>query len=112
MATDIGLDRLRELLAAGAQVVEVLPAKEYDQAHLPGAIRLLLGRVRARRERDLDALAAEVMELDPSTVRPHRSAAGLAQQLADRGQDWAIVTTPEGRLLGIARREDLERAAP
>jgi rhodanese-related sulfurtransferase len=43
MATDIGLDGLRELLAAGAQLVEVLPAKEYEQAHLPGAINLPLG---------------------------------------------------------------------
>jgi rhodanese-related sulfurtransferase len=43
MATDIGLDRLRELLAVGAQLVEVLPAKEYEQAHLPGAINLPLG---------------------------------------------------------------------
>ena len=43
MATEIGLDRLRDLLAGGAQLVEVLPAKEYAQAHLPGAINLPLG---------------------------------------------------------------------
>ena len=43
MATEIGLDRLQELLAAGAQLVEVLPAKEYGQAHLPGALNLPLG---------------------------------------------------------------------
>jgi rhodanese-related sulfurtransferase len=43
MATDIGLDRLKQLLAAGAQLVEVLPAQEYDPAHLPGAINLPLG---------------------------------------------------------------------
>lgn len=43
MPTNIGLDRLQELLAAGAQLVEVLPAKEYEQAHLPGALNLPLG---------------------------------------------------------------------
>ena len=42
MAGEIGLERLRDLLAAGAQLVEVLPSKEYAQAHLPGAINLPL----------------------------------------------------------------------
>jgi phage shock protein E len=43
MPTSIGLDRLRELLASGAQLVEVLPAEDYTKAHLPGAINLPLG---------------------------------------------------------------------
>ena len=30
--------------------------------------------------------------------------------LADKGLRWAIVTTPEGRVLGVASREDLARA--
>ncbi|MBV8944062.1 MAG: hypothetical protein JO286_06885 [Solirubrobacterales bacterium] len=46
MAKDIGVPRLRDLLAAGAQLVEVLPPKEYAQAHLPGAINLPLGSLR------------------------------------------------------------------
>jgi hypothetical protein len=29
--------------------------------------------------------------------------------LADKGLRWAIITTPEGRFLGVAAREDLER---
>jgi rhodanese-related sulfurtransferase len=45
MATEIGLERLRELLADGAQLVEVLPAQEYGQAHLPRAINLPLGKL-------------------------------------------------------------------
>jgi rhodanese-related sulfurtransferase len=45
MATEIGLDRLHQLLADGAQLVEVLPAKEYGQAHLPDAINLPLGKL-------------------------------------------------------------------
>ena len=40
MATDIDLERLRELFATGAQLVEVLPQDEYTKAHLPGAINL------------------------------------------------------------------------
>jgi rhodanese-related sulfurtransferase len=33
---------VRRLVAAGGQLVEVLPADEYDAEHLPGAIRLPL----------------------------------------------------------------------
>jgi phage shock protein E len=42
MPTSIGLENLQELLAAGAQLVEVLPAEDYAKAHLPGAINLPL----------------------------------------------------------------------
>ncbi|HYB28374.1 MAG TPA: rhodanese-like domain-containing protein [Solirubrobacteraceae bacterium] len=42
MASDLGLERLREMLAAGAQLVEVLPAEDYAKAHIPGAINLPL----------------------------------------------------------------------
>jgi rhodanese-related sulfurtransferase len=48
MASDIDLERLHELLAGGAQLVEVLPAAEYEKAHLPGAISLPLGTLDER----------------------------------------------------------------
>ena len=92
-------------------VLETIQRTPYTFALVTDGGGMLLGRVRARRARDLDASVADVMELDPSTVRPHRSAGGLAEQLAERDLNWAIVTTPEGRLLGVAWREDLERAA-
>ncbi|MEP7225012.1 MAG: rhodanese-like domain-containing protein [Actinomycetota bacterium] len=34
--------RLQELIADGAQLVEVLPREEYDERHLPGAINIPL----------------------------------------------------------------------
>lgn len=37
MAALIDRDRLQELVAAGAQLIEVLPAREYEEDHLPGA---------------------------------------------------------------------------
>ena len=39
MPTRIGRDELRELTGQGAQLVEVLPADDYDWAHLPGAAK-------------------------------------------------------------------------
>ena len=36
MPTQIGREELRTLTGEGAQLVEVLPAGDYDWAHLPG----------------------------------------------------------------------------
>jgi hypothetical protein len=40
MATRIDLAQLQELVDGGGQLVEVLPATEYTDEHLPGAINL------------------------------------------------------------------------
>lgn len=72
---------------------------------------VLLGRLRGSALDCDPALRVEnVMEPGPSTVRPHKSAPDLAQRLAEQDLRWAIVTDPEGRLIGVASREDLERA--
>ena len=42
MPTVIDRDEVRKLTAQGAQLVEVLPAEEYEWAHLPGAVSLPL----------------------------------------------------------------------
>jgi Mg/Co/Ni transporter MgtE len=73
---------------------------------------VLLGRVRlSALGDDPDARAEDIMEPGPSTVRPHRPAGELAKRLREQELKTAIVTTPEGRLIGVARQDDLERAA-
>ena len=47
MAPDVELAQLKRLLAEGAQLVEVLPAAEYAEEHLPGAINIPLKRLDA-----------------------------------------------------------------
>jgi rhodanese-related sulfurtransferase len=42
MPTGIGAEEVRALVAGGAQLVEVLPREEYEEAHLPGALNLPL----------------------------------------------------------------------
>jgi rhodanese-related sulfurtransferase len=42
MPTYIGREDVRRLVAAGAQLVEVLPQEEFAEQHLPGAIHLPL----------------------------------------------------------------------
>jgi rhodanese-related sulfurtransferase len=53
MPSEIGRDELRELAGRGAQLVEVLPADEYEWAHLPGAVNHPLKALDAR-TRQLD----------------------------------------------------------
>ena len=54
--TPRGIDRERvlELMERGAQIVEVLPAEDYDDEHLPGAVNLPLRELDAERAATLD----------------------------------------------------------
>lgn len=55
MPTDIELEKLQRLLAGGAQLVEVLPAEEYEELHLPGAVNIPLKQLDANSAQRLDS---------------------------------------------------------
>src|SRR2546421_12814894 len=66
---------------------------------------VVLGRLRrSALEGDPQTPAESVMEPGPSTVRPDTPAAELAQPLHQPELNTAVVTTPEGRLIGVVRR--------
>ena len=65
MPTGIGRDELRTLTAQGAQLVEVLPAEDYEWAHLPGAVSLPL--------KELHAVAGRLDRSRPVIVYCHDS---------------------------------------
>ena len=56
MPSAIARDEVRRLLTEGAQLVDVLPAQEYLDLHLPGAIKIplkeLTGKTTARLQKD------------------------------------------------------------
>ena len=54
MTAEVGLAQLKRLLAEGAQLVEVLPAAEYAEEHLPGAINIPLKQLDATTATQLD----------------------------------------------------------
>ena len=54
MATRIEYAELRDLLDAGAQLVEVLPEPEYTEEHLPDAINIPLKQLDASSTTGLD----------------------------------------------------------
>ena len=48
MPTEIGRADVQRLMREGAQVVDVLPARDYEEEHLPGAINIPLKELDAR----------------------------------------------------------------
>jgi rhodanese-related sulfurtransferase len=50
MPATVMREQVRDLVASGTQVVEVLAAEEYRWAHLPGAVNLPLKELDARTE--------------------------------------------------------------
>ena len=50
----IDRDQVQELVARGAQLVEVLPAGEYSEDHLPGAVSLPLPKLDRRSATAID----------------------------------------------------------
>jgi rhodanese-related sulfurtransferase len=55
MALQIDREQLLDLVAHGAQLVEVLPAKEYAEDHLPGARNMPLATINRETAAALDA---------------------------------------------------------
>jgi rhodanese-related sulfurtransferase len=54
MPTGIDRNEVQRLVERGAQLVEVLPADEYQEDHLPGAISLPLRHLETEAVRDLE----------------------------------------------------------
>jgi rhodanese-related sulfurtransferase/CBS domain-containing protein len=60
VAPEVSRDQVLLLMAEGAQIVDVLPAREYSEDHLPGAVNLPL--------RKIETLARQVLEPDRAVV--------------------------------------------
>jgi CBS domain-containing protein len=68
---------------------------------------VLLGRLhKAALENDPDAMAETAMEPGPSTVRADTPPARLRERLERRNLTIAVITDPDGRLLGVVHRDD------
>jgi rhodanese-related sulfurtransferase len=60
MPQEVDRNGVRRLVAEGAQLVEVLPAAEYEEDHLPGAISLPL--------RKLEQQATELLDRNRAVI--------------------------------------------
>ncbi len=54
MPRSIDHNEVQRLLADGAQVVEVLPAKDFDEEHISGAVNIPLKELDDRAPRELE----------------------------------------------------------
>jgi Mg/Co/Ni transporter MgtE len=71
--------------------------------------RVVLGRLgRQAIAADSDESVEEAMTEGPSTVRPSIGADALLERIRARELTSFLLTTPDGRLVGLARRADLE----
>jgi CBS domain-containing protein len=75
------------------------------------ADNILLGRVRRSALQRASGNVDSILETGPLTVRPDLSSQTAAQQMRDHRLAALIVTDPEGRLLGVVHRHDVEDAA-
>ena len=72
--------------------------------------RVVLGRVRGQAlDGDAERTVEAVMEAGPTTVRPSEPLEALIARMQARRVGSIIVTTADGVLVGVLRREDGER---
>jgi Mg/Co/Ni transporter MgtE len=90
------------------EVRERILASPYGFGFVVSETGCVLGRMR-RSALDCDpALTAEeVMEPGPSTVRADKDPAALRERLEKRDLHSAVITTPDGVLIGVVLRKDL-----
>lgn len=91
-----------------ADVRRRIDASPYGFALVLADDGTLLGRLRRSAIEDgASATAEELMSPGPSTVRPDLAIAELRERLDRKGLKTAIVSTPEGHVIGVVLRRAL-----
>jgi len=58
-----------------------------------------------------DAVVGDVMRSGPSTYRPNVTVAEIIERVRNGNWETVPITTPEGKLIGLVRREAMEHAS-
>src|SRR5689334_5421668 len=83
------------------EVVERIETSPYGFALVLGQDGTILGRLRRSAIREAGSgTAEELMNPGPSTVRPDQDVTELCEKLDAKDLKTAIVSTPEGKLIG------------
>jgi Mg/Co/Ni transporter MgtE len=94
------------------QVREQVRAAGWDACVVLNDERVVLGLLRAEElGRGQDEPVEQVMRPGPSTFRPHVPIEELAHHMIHHDLPSSPVTTSDGRLVGLLRREDAARVA-
>ncbi len=93
-----------------ADVRDQVRASDHSSCVVTNDEGVVLGRLRARTlGADPQALVEAVMESGPTTIRPDEPLEAIAERMRDQRVGGILVTTPDGRLVGILYREDAEQ---
>jgi CBS domain-containing protein len=93
---------------AAADVARRIDDSPYRFALVVAGDGTLLGRLRRSAiEEGTEASAEELMSAGPSTVRPDLAVEELRERLDSKELKTAIVSTPEGLLIGVVLRDAL-----
>jgi CBS-domain-containing membrane protein len=94
---------------AASDVLEQIEASPYGFALVLAEDGTLLGRLRRSVvEKAGSGTAEELMTPGPSTVRPDLAPEELREKLDSKDLKTAIVSTPEGRVIGVVARRALD----
>jgi hypothetical protein len=73
--------------------------------------RIVFGRMfKPELDGDPRRRVGDVMRPGTSTFRPNVSATEMREYMDRKHHETSLVTTPDGRLVGLVRREDIERS--
>jgi predicted transcriptional regulator len=83
-------------------------AAGWDACVVVSQDRIVLGLLRARElDADPDLPVEQVMRPGPSTYRPFVSVAEMRRTMIERNMDSSPVTTSDGKLVGLVRKQDI-----
>jgi CBS domain-containing protein len=81
----------------------------WDRCVVVSRERVVLGLLREKElATDPQASAEEAMRNGPATFRPNEPVGKIAKGMRERGATAVLVTTSDGRLVGLLYREDAE----
>jgi CBS domain-containing protein len=84
----------------------------WDRCVVVNEDRVVLGLLREEElSSDPKSIVEAVMRDGPTTFRPHEPVGKLAERMRKRGVSSILVTTSDGRLVGLLYRQDAERIA-
>jgi CBS domain-containing protein len=93
-------------------VRERVQAAGWDACVVVNEERIVLGLLRQEElESGTDERVELVMRPGPSTFRPHVNIEAIAHRLIEHDKPNAIITTSDGRLVGLLLRADAAKAA-
>ena len=91
-------------------VVPRLQAAGWDQCVVVNRENIVLGLLHGEALHSAPEATVEwAMTPGPITIRPDRALGDIREHMRQQGVESVVVTTPEGRLMGIVARADIER---